>query len=144
MSAPPPLLEAAAEVQQQLQRLGLRFVVIGGMAVLRWGEARATRDVDFALLCAFGDEHRVIDAVLGVMAGRIEEPGEFARRNRVLLLAAGNGRPIDISLAGLPYEERAIGRASWPGRAPASTGVRSKASSSRCWQSNRTNRPGHG
>lgn len=42
---------------------------------------------------------------------RVENAGEFARRNRVLLLQTSEGVGIDISLAALPFEERLISRA---------------------------------
>ncbi len=41
----------------------------------------------------------------------IENAREFALRNRVLLLKSDNNIPIDIALAGLPFEEIAIERA---------------------------------
>lgn len=35
-----PLFEAAAEIQEFLQRAGKQFCFIGGVALLRWGEPR--------------------------------------------------------------------------------------------------------
>ncbi len=49
---------------------------------------------------------------------RLPDAVDFARRSRVLLLQAGNGVPVDVSL-GIPgYEEEVMGRAvtvEWPG-----------------------------
>ena len=107
-----PLLDAAREVEDVLSDLGLKAVIIGGLAIFRWGEPRATRDVDFILLCPFGEENSKTDAILNRLRGRIENARDFAANNRVLLLSASNGKPIDIVLGGLPFEERVIERGS--------------------------------
>jgi hypothetical protein len=36
------IVEAAVEIQNFLQARGWRFCVIGGLAVIRWGQPRAT------------------------------------------------------------------------------------------------------
>lgn len=107
-----PLLEAAREVEGVLLELGLRAVIIGGIAVLRWGEPRTTRDVDFTVLCPLGEERPTIAAMLKRLRGRVENAGDFAAGHRVLLLSASNGRPIDVVLGSLPFEERAVARGS--------------------------------
>ena len=107
-----PLLEAALQLQNLLDGWNWRFCLIGGMAVLRWGEARFTRDVDLALLTGFGHENDYISRLLDAgYTGRIADPVEFALRHRVLLLTAPNGVPVDIALAALPFEAQAIERA---------------------------------
>lgn len=105
------VLETAFEVQEFLSSTGQRFCIIGGIAVPRWGEQRATRDVDVTLLCRLGDEPAAIDRLLSRFQARMEGAREFALRNRVLLLSSG-GVGIDLSLGALPYEERCFGRAS--------------------------------
>lgn len=83
------LFDAARELQTLLDTRGWRFCFIGGLAVLRWGEPRFTRDVDVTLLCPFGSEDEASALVLGSgYAGRISDAAEFARRNRVLLVLA--------------------------------------------------------
>jgi hypothetical protein len=49
-----PLLEARLDLQRLLDSWNWRSSLIGGVAVLRWGEARFTRDVDLVLLTGFG------------------------------------------------------------------------------------------
>lgn len=104
--------EAAAwEMHQFFDSLGLPYAVIGGMAVQWWGEPRATRDVDLTVMTPL-DRPSVafIRQVLERFPGRIENAEEFARRNRVILITASNGCPVDISL-GLPgYEEEVMQR----------------------------------
>ena len=51
----PPLIEAAVEVQSALSAGGIQSCVIGGLAVQRWGEPRATQDVDFSVLAPIGE-----------------------------------------------------------------------------------------
>jgi hypothetical protein len=106
------LIAAALEIQDHCRRNGWRFCVVGGFAVLRWGEPRLTRDVDLTLLTGFGQEERFVDALLGLFAGRLDKARDFALRHRVLLLTASNGIPLDIALGAMPFEERAVGRAS--------------------------------
>jgi hypothetical protein len=107
-----PLLEAAHEVASVCRERSLRYCFIGGLAVLRWGEPRLTRDIDLTVIARFGTEEPVVDALLDSLAARIEQAREFALRHRTLLLRAANGTPVDVALGALPFEERAADRAS--------------------------------
>jgi hypothetical protein len=49
-----PLLEAVQRLQDLLERWNWQFCIIGGIALLRSGAARFTRDVDLALLTDSG------------------------------------------------------------------------------------------
>ena len=106
------LYAAAREIQEFMNKRGWRFCTIGGLAVVRWGEPRATVDVDITLLTGFGDEKLFINELLGTFPARIKDAADFALRNRVLLLSASNGTPIDIALGGIPFEELIVQRAS--------------------------------
>ncbi len=106
------LFRLADEVQSFCRERGWKFCFIGGLALQRWGEPRLTGDVDLTILTGFGDEAAYIDALCERYVGRIPDTAEFARRNRVLLLQSERGIPIDISLGGLPFEERVVERAS--------------------------------
>jgi len=44
--------------------------------------------------------------------GRLSDAREFALRNRVVLLRSALGVPIDVALGAMPFEERAVVRAS--------------------------------
>lgn len=79
----------------------------------RWGEPRFTRDLGVSLLCGFGQEDEFSGPLLtcGYLP-RIPDAADFARRNRVLLLAASNGVPINIALAALPFENLVVQRSS--------------------------------
>lgn len=59
-----PLLEAALGIQAFFEAKGWRFAIIGGVALLRWGQPRFTEDVDVFLLCGFGREDQFIAPLL--------------------------------------------------------------------------------
>jgi hypothetical protein len=107
-----PLLAAAHEAQKFFRKKRWRFCIIGGLAVIRWGEPRATQDVDISLLTGLGKEEKIVDGLLSQFEGRIPDARQFALENRVLLCKASNGVPLDVSLAGFPFEEQVVARAS--------------------------------
>jgi hypothetical protein len=112
------LFEPAKELQDFCDGHGWRSCFIGGIAVLRWGETRVTRDIDLNILTGFGGEDQVVDALLGKYAARLRGAKEFALRNRVLLLNTAAGTGIDVSLGALPFEESLIDRGTSFGFAP--------------------------
>lgn len=106
------LYRAALEVQDFFRSRDWRFALIGGVVVARWGEPRATRDVDISLLVELGRERDSIEAILDRFTARIPDAIEFALANRVLLIEATNDNvPIDVALAWSPFEEEIIDRA---------------------------------
>ncbi len=107
-----PLFQAAVDLQALCDRHGWRHCIIGGLAVLRWGEPRETVDVDLSLLTGFTGEDDFIATLLEAFESRIPDAAAFARENRVLLLRAASGVGLDIALAGLPFEARAVERSS--------------------------------
>jgi hypothetical protein len=80
------------------------FCIIGGLAVQRWAEPRATLDADITLLTGWGDEDSYAVAILNQFESRIPDGREFALSNRILLIRASNGKDVDISLGALPFE----------------------------------------
>jgi len=102
---------AAKEVSDFLASRRWRFCIIGGLAVIRWGEMRTTLDVDLTLLTGFGREEEFARPLLERFDGRIDNTQEFALQKRVLLLRAGNGKDVDISFGAFPFEEAMIRRA---------------------------------
>lgn len=106
------IFDVAGTVQQVCQARDWPFCFIGGLAVQRWAEPRATADVDVTVMTGFGGEDPIIRVLLDHFEGRVPHPAAFARQNRVLLLRDDSGIGIDVSLGALPYEERVIDRAS--------------------------------
>jgi len=114
------VIRAAIALQGFCESRGWRFCVIGGLALLRWGEPRETVDVDITLLTGFGGEEPFVNSLLAVYEPRVPNPAEFALTHRVLLLRAKSGVGLDIALGGLPFEESAVARSSsfaYPGAA---------------------------
>jgi hypothetical protein len=105
------LVFAARDILRFLDRHNVPACLIGGLAVQRWGEPRATQDVDLTLLAPLGEEEWSIDLLLRRYTGRDASAREFALRRRVLKLAAPNGVPIDVSLGALPFEVEVLDRA---------------------------------
>lgn len=106
------IYEAASEVATFLAAKDWRFCIIGGLAVQRWGEPRTTVDADLTLFTGFGDEPTYADALLARFAARRADARDFSLVNRVLLIRATNGTPIDVSFAALPFEAEMLERAS--------------------------------
>jgi hypothetical protein len=111
------LFLSALKIQRALDAVGTPNCIIGGLAVLRWGKPRPTKDVDIAALAGFGLEAPVVDLVLSTFTARTPDARAFAIRHRTLL-ARDAGIAIDISLAALPFEERMMQRASAAEYAP--------------------------
>jgi hypothetical protein len=107
-----PLFAAALAVQTFCRARQWRFCFIGALAVQRWGEPRLTLDVDVTLLTGLGAEAAFVDGLLEHFAGRIPDAREFALRHRVLLIESTAAIPIDVALGAMPFEERAVARAS--------------------------------
>jgi hypothetical protein len=104
------VLKAAQELQTFCESKRWPFCIIGGLALLRWGEPRETVDVDITLLTGFGVEEPFIEALVEKFEPRVSDASNFALRNRVLLLRNKSGVGLDIALAGLPFEESAVRR----------------------------------
>src|SRR5574341_456390 len=106
-----PIYEAAWEMHQYLNRKRIPYVLIGGIAVQKWGRPRLTKDVDLTIAVPVEETEKVIDHIEKSFKGRVANLKEFARQNRVVLIYASNGREIDISLALPGYEDVLMQRA---------------------------------
>jgi hypothetical protein len=106
-----PLTRAAADVLGICDSLNRRACLIGGIAVQRWGQPRATQDVDETVLTPIGSEAAVVDELLAHLTPRVPDARRFALDHRVLLLIAQNGINVDVSLAALVFEQEVLDRA---------------------------------
>ena len=111
---PQLFLRALADLTDWLDQAGFPAMIVGGVAASILGRPRATRDID--ALAVAPDEHwsrLVASASTHGILPRIENPLEFARRTRVLLLRhTESSIDIDVILGGLPFEAEALSRAS--------------------------------
>lgn len=108
----PLLLEAARELLDYLLALGRSGCLIGGVVVARWGEPRATQDVDATVLADFGEELTLLQGLLQRFPSRDPHPRKRAELGRLALLTASNGVKIDLSFAAFPFECEVLERAS--------------------------------
>lgn len=101
---------ALADVARVLEGLEQPSAVIGGIAVIAWGYARLTADIDCAIAAPLEDLTQVFDAFLA--AGFEAREGDalaFAQESLVLLLRhEATGVEIDVSLAQLGFELAAL------------------------------------
>jgi len=106
------LWDSALELQSYMQSESFRFCFIGGVAVQRWGEPRVTDDLDLTLLLNYGEEQKIAKRILSRYQSRHPRPLAFVLEARILLLQDISGTDIDMSLGGMPFEERMIERSS--------------------------------
>jgi hypothetical protein len=107
------LYQAALDLQKYFEDNNLQFAFIGGLANLRWGIHRTTNDVDATLLTHFTGEENIVKSIMKIFPSRIPDGERFALTKRVLLLKAPNNVEIDISLGGLPFEQKMIERSTY-------------------------------
>jgi hypothetical protein len=107
------VIEAALELQEVLQKENFSFCFIGGLAVQRWGEPRFTKDADATVITRFFEDEKLVDLLLSLFKARKPDSREIALFNRVLLIQATNGTPLDVALGALDFEINSITRASY-------------------------------
>jgi hypothetical protein len=105
------LIEAITILKDFLEEHAIRYMVIGGVANSVWGEPRATTDADLVLLLGGRSIAEFVELVSTRFQFLRPNPVEFARRTYVVPIQATDDVSADLSLAMLPYEEQAIGRA---------------------------------
>lgn len=106
------VLQAASDLQNFCEQHAWKYCLIGGLAVQRWGQVRATQDADLTLLTGFGEEEKFIDPLLDQFHPRRENAREFALKYRVLTVRTESGVPLDIAMGALPFEKNSIERSS--------------------------------
>ncbi len=106
----PRLARAAADILRFLHSKNRPACAIGGLVVSRWGEPRATADVDLTVLADFGDEQNVLAELLSKYPSRVPDPEAFAKANRIALLTLPGRINADVSLAAFPFEREVLER----------------------------------
>lgn len=102
-----------ARVAKCLRRHKIPYMVIGGQAVLLYGEPRLTRDIDITLGVDADDYKKVLLAAREIPLRPIPSDAEgFAKKNMVLpALEEKTGIRVDFIFSFTPYETQAIKRA---------------------------------
>lgn len=103
------LLERLAHALDQAH---LPYMVIGGQAVLLYGEPRLTRDIDITLGVDVDRQADVIGLATSLVLTPLVDPKSFTRDTMVLpCLDSTTGIRIDFIFSFTPYERQAIDRA---------------------------------
>jgi hypothetical protein len=82
-SAPGGVVAAAARAGRDLDELGVRFALVGGLAVAARSEPRFTRDVDLAIATASDREAEHIVHAMAARGYRVQTVIEHRRFNRL-------------------------------------------------------------
>jgi predicted nucleotidyltransferase len=96
----------------QLKKGAIPYMVIGGQAVLLYGEPRLTRDIDIILGMGVNglDKIKKIIKAIGLKI-LVEKEKEFVERNMVLpTIDKKSGIRVDFIFSFSPYERQAIER----------------------------------
>lgn len=104
---------ALADLTEWLEAANVPAMIVGGIAASILGRPRATRDIDALAVVQDDQWAQLLESANthGILP-RVENPLEFARRTRVLLLHhTESGVDIDIILGALPFEADAVSRA---------------------------------
>jgi hypothetical protein len=103
--------EATREFVDLLEEWGLRYMLIGGVAVGLWGEPRATLDVDLTIWVEPHHLEATVERLASRFALRTSKPMETVRELRLLPVQAANGVAVDLLFARWPLEKQALDRA---------------------------------
>ena len=103
--------EALVGLAGFLEREGVPYMVIGGMANIIWGEPRATLDIDVTVWVSQPQLPSFVTLVAASYGVLVEDALSFVDRTRVLPLETRSGVRIDMVFGLLPFEEDAIRRA---------------------------------
>jgi hypothetical protein len=107
------MLESLLErVACALKAANIPYMIIGGQAVLLYGEPRLTKDIDITLGVGLDRLSDVLNAVREMELTVLVDPESFTRQTMVLpCLDPGTGFRVDLILSFSPFEQLAISRA---------------------------------
>lgn len=99
-------------VGEGLENLGVPYMVIGGQAVLLYGEPRLTKGIDIAVGADLNRLPDILRLVRNIQLTPLVDPDTFTRQTMVLPCAdPGTGIRVDLIFSSSPYEQQAMSRA---------------------------------
>ncbi|MBI5365423.1 MAG: nucleotidyl transferase AbiEii/AbiGii toxin family protein [Planctomycetes bacterium] len=104
------LTDLLVKVAEVLPAHGIRFVLIGGMAVATWVEPRLTRDVDIVVLVRKRESPRLKQALLEIGARVTALEMRLLFDRRFVRLKAGESQ-LDVHVASSALDHAALARA---------------------------------
>src|SRR4030042_4435507 len=98
------------KISRELRKASIPHMVIGGQAVLLYGEPRLTRDIDIALGIKVNELNK-IKKIVSIIGLKILVKKEFVERNMVLpTIEEKSGIRVDFIFSFSPYARQAIER----------------------------------
>ena len=95
-----------------LQEAEIPYMIIGGQAVLLYGEPRLTKDVDITVGIGLDRLSEILSAALAAGLKALVDPETFTKETLVLPCAdSESGLRVDFILSFSPFEQLAISRA---------------------------------
>jgi hypothetical protein len=100
------------KISRELKKAAIPYMVIGGQAVLLYGEPRLTRDIDITLGVGPADLQRIRDVIARIgLRILVANDCDFVERNLVLpTLEEKSGIRVDFIFSFSLYETQAIAR----------------------------------
>ncbi len=99
-------------IAQHLDDASLPYMVIGGQAVLLYGEPRLTKDIDITLGATLEELPKVLELVDAMGLEPLVDPQTFTRQTMVLPCRdPGSEVRVDLIFSFSPYERQALERA---------------------------------
>ncbi len=106
------LEELLRRIAAALDQGALPYMIIGGQAVLLYGEPRLTKDIDITLGAGLERLNDVLSAVQSAALTPLVDAETFTRQTMVLPCSdAESGMRVDFILSFSPFEQAAIARA---------------------------------
>ena len=100
------------KIARALEAAGIPYMIIGGQAVLLYGEPRLTKDIDIMLGTDLDRLPDILSAVLEMGLTPLVDPETFTRQTMVLPCSdPESGFRVDLILSFTPFERLAISRA---------------------------------
>ncbi len=109
------LLAALEALMSALRSAGVPAVVVGGVAVSLLARPRFTRDIDTLVDLDEARWPALLEALRELkIVPRVDDPTEFARRARVLLMRHEPSQiDVDVIVGGLSFERAAVASGEW-------------------------------
>jgi len=100
------------KIAKTLDRLRIAYMVIGGQAVLLYGEPRLTKDIDITLGVGVEEFAQITDLVRELsLTVLVDDPEAFVHKTMVLpVIEDATGIRVDFIFSHSPYEQQAIAR----------------------------------
>lgn len=101
-----------ARIAATLKKLKIPYMVVGGQAVLVYGEARTTKDIDITLGVGVEELPALLRAIKKInLEPKIKDVERFVRDTMVLpVMDKKSGIGVDFIFSFSPYEKQALSR----------------------------------